>query len=90
MTQSGSDDTAPPADPQRPEVIAWSHLSMKAYKHFLVCDLCGAMIHNSRASSDAHERFHERLEFPVVGFDPADGGNAVMLSARLVEHAGEY
>jgi hypothetical protein len=43
-------------------LIKWSHLTMAAYEYFLVCDLCGAMVHDSPKSKRAHEDFHTRLE----------------------------
>ncbi len=43
-------------------LVEWSHLSMKAYEYFLLCDLCGAMIHDSPTSERIHEHFHSKLE----------------------------
>ncbi len=38
--------------------VDWSHLSMKAYEYFLLCNLCGAMIHDSPTSKHQHEVWH--------------------------------
>lgn len=43
-------------------LVHWSHLSMKAYEYFALCDVCGAMIHDSPTSKRIHEHFHDKLE----------------------------
>ena len=43
-------------------MIDWSHLSMKAYEYFLVCNLCGAMVHDSPTSKMQHGVFHDKVE----------------------------
>ena len=46
--------------------VDWSHLSMKAYEYFLVCNLCGSMIHDSPASKLQHEAWHENVAGAMV------------------------
>ena len=60
--------------------VAWSHLSMKAYEHFLVCDLCGAMVHDSPKARTEHERWHDQVAKAIHSFlaetDPDDAGGS--------------
>ena len=46
--------------------IDWSHLSMKAYDYFLVCNLCGAMIHDSPTSKHQHQVWHTNVADAMV------------------------
>ena len=46
--------------------VDWSHLSMKAYEYFLLCNLCGAMIHDSPTSKLQHEAWHKNVADAMV------------------------
>lgn len=46
--------------------VHWSHLTMRAQEFFLVCEECGAMVEDSRISSDKHEAWHAKIEEQVL------------------------
>ena len=46
--------------------VDWSHLSMNAYEYFLLCNLCGAMIHDSPTSRWQHEVWHANVAEAMV------------------------
>ncbi len=46
--------------------VDWSHLSMKAYEYFLLCEVCGAMIHDSPTSKNLHEVWHDNVAQAMV------------------------
>ena len=70
--------------------VDWSHLSMKAYEYFLVCNLCGAMIHDSPTSKHQHEVFHDRLETASRILEPAeiDGKMMAWFARRAIHQSG--
>ena len=47
-------------------MITWSHLSMKAYEFFLLCEECGAMVHDSPESEAKHVAWHAKIEEQVL------------------------
>ncbi len=49
-----------------PTPVEWSHLSMKAYEYFLLCDVCGAMVHDSPTSQRIHENWHARVAEAIL------------------------
>ncbi len=66
--------------------VDWSHLSMKAYEYFLVCNLCGAMVHDSPTSKHQHVVFHFRVDAPsgVLDSDKIDGVMAAWFAERAI------
>ena len=70
--------------------VMWSHLSMKAYEYFLVCSLCGSMVHDSPTSKHQHEVWHENVAAAmVILLDESEDAASIdaVMAAWFARHA---